>query len=39
MQALITIDKSFVRPHLDYSGIIYDQPKDDTSCNLIDKLQ
>ena len=26
-QALLTIYKSFVRPHLDYGGIIYDQPK------------
>ena len=24
--ALLTLYKSFIRPHLDYDGIVYDQP-------------
>ena len=28
--ALITIYKSFVRPHLDYGDIIYDQPNNES---------
>ena len=32
--SVITIDKSFVLPHLDYSDIIYDQPN---NANLLDK--
>ena len=28
--ALITICKSFVRPHLDYGDIIYDQPNNES---------
>ena len=31
-QALLTIYKSFVRPHLDYEDIIYDQPKNESFC-------
>ena len=31
-QALFTIYKSFVRPHLDYRDIIYDQPKNESFC-------
>ena len=31
-QALLTIYKSFVRPHLDYGDIIYDQPYKDNFC-------
>ena len=34
--SLLTIYKSFVRPHLDYSDIIYDQPNN--SC-LPDKIE
>ena len=30
---LITV-KSFVRPHIDYSDIIYDQPNNDSFCNI-----
>ena len=26
--SLLTIGKSFVRPHLDYGDVIYDQPKE-----------
>ena len=30
---LITV-KSFVRPHIDYGVIIYDQPNNDSFCNI-----
>ena len=35
LDALLTIYKSFVRPHLDYSDIIYDQPIFSKTPNLI----
>ena len=38
-QSLLTIYKSFVRPHLDYGDIVYDQPNDDNFCNIIEKVQ
>ena len=38
-KSLITIYKSFVRPHLDYGDIIYDQPNSESFCNLIEKFQ
>ena len=38
-QSLITIYKSFIRPHLDYSDIIYDQPSNESFCNLIERVQ
>ena len=31
-EALLTIYKSFVRPHLDYGDIIYDQPNNESFC-------
>ena len=34
--SMITIDKSFVLPHLDYGDIIYDQPN---NANLLDKTE
>ena len=37
-QSLITIYKSFTRPHLDYGDIIYDQPNNETFCNLIERV-
>ena len=36
ISSLLTIYKSFVRPHLDYSDVIYDQPN--SSC-LSDKIE
>ena len=39
MQSLLTIYKSFIRPHLDYGDIIYDQPNNENFCNLIEKVQ
>ena len=38
-QSLLTIYKSFIRPHLDYGDIIYDQPNNESFCNLIEKVQ
>ena len=32
--ALLIIYKSFVRPHLDYGDIIYDQPQNESFCNV-----
>ena len=32
--ALLTIYKSFVRPHLDYGDIIYDQPQNAIQCSI-----
>ena len=33
-QSLLTIYKSFIKPNLDYSDIIYDQPNNESFCNL-----
>ena len=38
-ESLITIYKSFVRPCIDYGDIIYDQPNNDSFCNMIEKVQ
>ena len=38
-QSLLTIYKSFIRPHLDYGDIIYDQPNNESFCNLIENVQ
>ena len=32
-KALLTLYKSFVRPHLDYGDIIYDHPNNESFCN------
>ena len=37
--SLITIYKLFVRPHLDYCDIIYDQPNSESFCNKIERVQ
>ena len=37
--ALLTLYKSFVRPHLDYSDIIYDQPQNESFCNKLESTQ
>ena len=34
-KSLITIYKSFVRPHLDYGDLIYDQPNNESLCQQI----
>ena len=38
-KSLLTIYKSFVRPHLDYGDIIYDQPNNDTFCSKLEICQ
>ena len=38
-QGLITIYKPFLRPHLDYSDIVYDEPNNETFINEIEKGQ
>ena len=37
--SLITIYKSFVRPHLDYGDIIYDQPNNETFKQKIERIE
>ena len=37
--ALLTIYKSFVRPHVDYGDIIYDQPQNESFCNKLESIQ
>ena len=36
--SLITIYKSFVRPHLDYGDMIYDQPNNESFCSKIERV-
>ena len=38
-QAFLTIFKSFVRPHLDYGDIIYDQPRNESFCQKLESYQ
>ena len=38
-KALLTLYKSFVRPHLDYGDIIYDQPNNESFCNKLETVQ
>ena len=38
-ESLITIYKLFVRPHIDYGDIIYDQPNNKHFCNMIERVQ
>ena len=37
--SLITLYKSFIRHHLDYTDIIYDHPNNLTLCNKIETCQ
>ena len=37
--SIITVFKSFVRPHLDYCDIIYDQPSSESFCNKTERVQ
>ena len=37
--SLLDIYKSFIKPHLDYGVIIYDQPQNDALCRMIESLQ
>ena len=36
--SLFTICKSFVRPHLDYGDILYDQPNNENFCQKIETV-
>ena len=38
-QSLLTIYKSFIRPHLDYGDVIYDQPLNESLSNKIESVQ
>ena len=38
-QALLTIYKSFIKPHLDYGDVIYDQPNNESLCQTIESVQ
>ena len=38
-QALVTMYKAFIRPHLDYGDIVYDKPNNETFINKIEKVQ
>ena len=37
--SVLTIYKSFVRPHLDYDDILYDQPDNKSFCQKIETVQ
>ena len=37
--SLLTIYKYFIRPHLDYSDVIYDQPNNEFFCTKIERIQ
>ena len=38
-KSLMTIYKSFIRPHLDFGDFIYDKPNNDSFCNKIESIQ
>ena len=38
-KALLTIYKSFIRPHLDYGDILYDKPSNEKFQNKMEKVQ
>ena len=38
-QSLLTIYKSFLRPHLGYGDVVYDQPHNETSCSKLESVQ
>ena len=38
-KSLLTIYKAFVRPHLDYGDVIYDQPHNESFCDMIESVQ
>ena len=37
--SLLTIHKSFIRSHLDYGGVVYDQPSNDPFSNKLETVQ
>ena len=38
-KSLLTLYKSFARPHLDYADVIYDQPHNQKFCDTIESIQ
>ena len=38
-QALLNIFESFVRPHLDYSGIVHDRPNNESFISKLEQVQ
>ena len=38
-KSLLNIYKSFIRPHLDYGDVKYNQPQNDTFCKMIESVQ
>ena len=38
-KSLLTIYRSFIRPHLDYCDVIYDQPHNEDFCSKIESVQ
>ena len=38
-KSLITSCKSFIRPHLDYGDVIYDQPNNESFCSKVELMQ
>ena len=37
--SLLTIYKSFIRPHLDYGDVIFDQPHNESFCQKLETIQ
>ena len=37
--SLLTIYESFIRPHLDYGDVVYDQPSNDVFSNKLETVQ
>ena len=38
-QSSLTIFKSFIRPHLDYGDVVYDQPRNEAFCSKLGSIQ
>ena len=38
-KALLSVYKAFIRPHLDYADVVYDQPNNESFCNKIESIQ
>ena len=38
-KSLLTIYKAFLRPHIDYGNIIYDQPSNEFFCEKLESVQ
>ena len=38
-KSFLTVYKSFIRPHLDYCDVIYDQPNNESFCTKTERIQ